>query len=62
MATKKYKVLQEFEHYPADVDPKAPLPVIAAKGDSVSNIHPDSIDGLLSAGIIEEVGSPKVGE
>lgn len=58
MATRKFKALQEFEHYPADVDPAAPKSVIVAKGDTVSNIHPDSIDGLLAAGIVEETGSP----
>ena len=58
----KYRVLQEFEHYPTDVDPEKPSPVIAKVGDTVANIHPESIDGLLSRGSIEEVGAKKSGE
>lgn len=59
---KKYKVLEAFEHYPTDADADAPVPVVAEVGSLVDNIRIDSIDGLLSRGIIEEVGAKKASE
>lgn len=59
---RKFKVLEPFEHYPSDADPKAPVAKLVEKGDVISNIGPDSIDGLLNRGSIEEVVPKKAGE
>lgn len=55
----KYRAKQSFEHFPADGDPAVPASVVVEAGSTVSNIHPDSIDGLLASGIIEEVKGSK---
>lgn len=58
--SRRFKVLQEFEHYPTEfADEKHPYPVVAKAGSTVDDIRPDSIQGLIDTGVIEEVLSKK---